>query len=243
MVEVFAGMGGLDVGKRSTEDNPGMVNQRDVVTELFGRRHVVCGEDNGGSLFPEPKHLSFKQVGIDRVEPAEGFIKDKKSWFVQHGYNKLHFLLHPLGKFLDTPVPPIGYLQTVKPLVQPLLGSVFVQSFKARQVDGLFAHAHFLIEPAFLGQIPYLLHIRLGHGMTIENNASTVGPYDMVDDTDKGRLAGSVGTDKAEYTTPANMQRHVVERPIGTKSLGNSIYCKHFRNNIVINKINPKQLL
>ena len=149
---------------------------------------------------------------------------------MQHGDDKLHLLLHTLGELFDTAVPPVGNLQTVEPLAQTLLGSGFVESFEACQIDGLLAHTHFLVESSLLGQVAYLHHVGVGHGMSVEEERAAIRTDDMVDDADEGGLACPIGTEEAKHTASTHMEAHAVEGSVGAERLGYVIDCKHFGN-------------
>ena len=71
-----------------------MVDERDVVAELFGRRHVVGGEDDGGTLLLKVEDFVLEEVGVDWVETAEGFVQNQEGGFMQDGGDELYLLLH-----------------------------------------------------------------------------------------------------------------------------------------------------
>ena len=73
------------------------VDQGDIVTNLFNRRHVVRGKDDCVSGIFEFEDFFFQQFGIHWVKSAERFVEDQKFRFVDDGDDKLYFLLHPFG--------------------------------------------------------------------------------------------------------------------------------------------------
>ena len=210
-VEGFAGVLVFDFGKSAAENNPGVVDKGDVVAELFGRGHVVGGEYDGGPFGFEAEDFAFEDVGIDRVEAAEGFVEDEELGVVEHGDDELDLLLHAFGEFFDGAVPPAGNVETFEPLAKVLLGSGLVEAFEAGEVDGLLAHTHFFVETALFGEVADMQDIVVGHGVTVEEDGAAVGGDNAVDDADERCLAGSVGAEKTENGAAADVQGDIVE--------------------------------
>ena len=73
------------------------VDQGDIITNLFNRRHVVRGKNDRVSSILQFENFFFQQFGIHRIESAERFVEDQKFRFVDDGDDKLYFLLHPFG--------------------------------------------------------------------------------------------------------------------------------------------------
>ena len=61
------------------------VDQGDIVTNLFNRRHVVRGKDDCVSGIFEFEDFFFQQFGIHWVKSAERFVEDQKFRFVNDG--------------------------------------------------------------------------------------------------------------------------------------------------------------
>src|SRR5690554_8038095 len=63
---------------RSRKNGLAILDQGNVVAELFDRRQPVGGENDGATSFLQCEKLSFRQVGIEGSEAAEGLIKDEQ---------------------------------------------------------------------------------------------------------------------------------------------------------------------
>src|SRR5690554_7520527 len=157
---------------RSRKNGLAIVDQGNVVAELFDRRHIVGGENDGASFFLQFQNFFFQQVGIDGIEAAEGLIKDEQFGFVQNGYNKLHFLLHPLRELLHFFVPPGLNFKFFEPVFEPFQCRGARHAFKTGQVEGLFAHFHFFVEAPLFGQVAYAGNVLGGQGMRSEEHTS-----------------------------------------------------------------------
>ena len=91
------------------------------------------------------------------------------------------------------------------------LGLLLVESFQLCQVDGLLAHAHLLVQSALLGQVADVADVVCRQRMTVEGDAARVGQGDVVDDSDQGRLSGTVRTEQSEHLAFRHADAHTVE--------------------------------
>lgn len=130
---------------------------------------------------------------------------------MEHGDDELDFLLHAFGEFFNGAVPPAGNVETFEPLAKVLLGSGLVETFEAGEVDGLLAHTHFFVEAAFFGEVTDMQNIVVGHRVTVEEDGAAVGGDNSVDDAYERCFAGSVGTEKTEDGSAADVQGNIVE--------------------------------
>ena len=126
-----------------------LIDERDVVADVFNRRHVVGGENDGGTFVAQTQYLTLENLGVHGVEAREGFVENHELRLMEHGDDKLHLLLHTLRELFQFFVPPGHDVQTLKPVVQAFCGFRAAQSFEHGQINGLFANLHFLVEAAF----------------------------------------------------------------------------------------------
>lgn len=80
-----------------------------------------------------------------------------------------------------------------------------------REVDGLFADFHFLVETAFFGEVADACHIVLRERMSVEGDGAAVGGGDVVDDADEGGFAGAVVAEQTEDVAALHVNAHIVE--------------------------------
>ena len=130
-----------------------MVDQCNVVTDFFHGSHVVGREDDGVSLIFQFQDFPFQQFSIDRIESGERFVEDQQLGFVEHGNDKLYFLLHTFGQFFQFFVPPWGDFKLFEPFLQAGSRFAAAQSFQLGQVNGLIAYFHFLVQSPFFRQV------------------------------------------------------------------------------------------
>ena len=227
-LEHFAGSGegvgvvaetAAHVAHFAAEYHAGVADEGDVVAEFFDALHVVGGEDDGVAGVAEFEDFALEEVGVEGVEAREGFVENEQGRAVHHGGDELHFLLHAFGEFFETLVPPIGDFEFLEPGLQAAFGFAGGEAFELREVDGLFADFHFLVESAFLGEVADACHIVLREGVSVEGDGAAVGGRDVVDDADEGGFAGAVVTEQAEDVAALHVDAHIVEGGVGGKAL------------------------
>ena len=106
------------------------VDQGDIVTNLFNRRHVVRGKDDCVSGIFEFEDFFFQQFGIHWVKSAERFVEDQKFRFVNDGDDELYFLLHPFGQLFQFLVPPGHDIKFFEPAYQPYASFLVGEPFE-----------------------------------------------------------------------------------------------------------------
>ena len=94
-VKLFAG-NGFSLLSHAGKHNLRTVDQGDIITNLFNRRHVVRGKNDRVSSILQFENFFFQQFGIHRVESAERFVEDQKFRFVDDGDDKCIFCCIPL---------------------------------------------------------------------------------------------------------------------------------------------------
>ena len=68
----------VQVGDRALEDNPSLVDDRDVVGDLLDLVEEVRGEKHGHAVLDELADHPAKLVNSRRIEAVGGFIQDQE---------------------------------------------------------------------------------------------------------------------------------------------------------------------
>ena len=110
--------------------------------------------------------------------------------------DELHLLGHTLGEFLHLLVPPALYSETDEPLLEFGCSLAGAHALELSEIHGLFSDLHLAVKTALFRQISDLLDILLSDRTAIEEDRALVWNGDPVDDSDKGRLSGTVRTEK-----------------------------------------------
>ena len=196
----------------AVQDLSTLVDQDDVIADLFHLFHPVGAEDDGTALERQPEDLFLDQIGIDGIEAAEWFVQNDEFRFVQHGGHELQLLAHALAEVLNFFVPPALHLKFFEPGTHPFGGFFSRESFQPGQVQRLFADLHFLVQAAFFGHIPdpgdILQRIE---GFSVEQDTACIGIEDPRDHAQQGRFAGTVRAQQSEDGSLADAEADVVD--------------------------------
>ena len=76
----------------AAQDVARTVYQRDMVADLFDRRHVVRRKNHRRPAVAQREDFVFQQVGVDRVEAAERFVENQQGRSVQYRDDELDLL-------------------------------------------------------------------------------------------------------------------------------------------------------
>ena len=75
-------------------------------------------QDGPPLLFQFEDHV-LEHIRIDGIEAREGLVHNDQLGLVQQSSDKLYFLLHALGHFLDPLVDPFGDIEAFGPAARP----------------------------------------------------------------------------------------------------------------------------
>ncbi len=94
-------------------------------------------EDDGGAFLLKAQDHILHDIGIDRIQSAEGFIQDDDLWLMNDRCNELKLLFHPLAEGFHLLVSEFFQIQPVKPVINPLFKvfSVIELSMKLEQLS------------------------------------------------------------------------------------------------------------
>ncbi len=92
----------------------------------------------------------FRSSAFTGSKPLKGSSKISNSGSCITVQTNCIFLLHPFAQFLDFTIPPGHYLKLLKPFGKTLVCRTLVYPFKSCQINGLFAHFHFSVQPSLL---------------------------------------------------------------------------------------------
>ena len=145
-----------------------------MVADLFDRRHVVRRKNHRRPAVAQREDFVFQQVGVDRVEAAERFVENQQGRSVQYRDDELDLLRHPLTELLHLPVPPLGDPEFFKPRPQALRRFPLRKTFELREIERLFADAHFFIQSALFGQVADPVNV-VGSGRPSKNTRPLSG--------------------------------------------------------------------
>ena len=105
----------------------------------------------------EFQYFVFDQLRIDRVEPAEGLVEMSSCGSCSTVVMNWIFCAMPLDSLYLFPHQSCISKYQTNTSVQASLRSV--QTFQSREVGGLFANSHFLVESAFFWQIANVVYV------------------------------------------------------------------------------------
>src|SRR5580698_10633891 len=94
------GVARLDLAHGAGEDETTVVDEADVVAELFDLIHAMGGEEDGAALLAEVDEGVLEERGVDGIEAAEGLVHDDEVGFVKECSDELNLLLHAFGELL-----------------------------------------------------------------------------------------------------------------------------------------------
>src|ERR1700733_11031977 len=87
---------GLDLTHGARKYEMAVVNEADVVAELFDLIHAVRGEEDGAALFAKVNEGVHEKDRVDWIQAAEWLVHDDELRFMEEGGDELDLLLHPL---------------------------------------------------------------------------------------------------------------------------------------------------
>src|SRR6185437_9199215 len=91
----------LDLAHGAGEDEMPIVDEADVVAELFDLVHAVRGEQNGTPRLAKLDENVLEDGSVDRVEAAEWLVHDDELRLVKERRDELDLLLHSLREFFS----------------------------------------------------------------------------------------------------------------------------------------------
>ena len=132
-------------------------------------------QDRSALLFQFEDHV-LEHVRIDGIESGERLVHDDQLGLVQQRGDELDLLLHALRHFLDALVDPFRDVEPLRPFARPRDRVARGQAAELSEQGEVFAHGDFSIEPAFFGQVSYLMQMAALEGLAEQPHRAGVGP-------------------------------------------------------------------
>src|SRR6185437_1316388 len=211
-LHVVARIARFDLAHGAGEDKPALIDKCDGVAEFLHLIHAVRGEEHSAALCADLYQRAHEQLGIDRVEAAEGLVHNDKLGLMQQRCDELNLLLHALGELFGLLVEGLGNLQALAPVAGPLARSAFIQPVKLAEESELVEHLHLLVETALFRQIADTVEQRAREGLVEEADGAGVGHGHADHHADGAGLAGAVGSEQAEHGAGLNGEGKVIDR-------------------------------
>src|SRR5690349_20084871 len=196
-----------------------MIEQTDVVANLFRDFHLVRRKDDRLARTFEIEHDFFQQLDVDGIESGERFIQNQQVRIVQHRRDELDLLLHALRKLHGSLVFPFGQLHAREPLVDLRFDGSAAHVLEFREEAQLVRNPHAPVKTAFFGQVADAILNRGIDRAAKESDRAGVGSGDVDDHANGRRLAGAVRTEQAEDAARAHGHAEFLYRRKIAKSL------------------------
>ena len=147
------GVAGFDLAHGAGEDEVAVVDEADVVAELFDLIHSMGGEEDGAALLAEIDEGVHEEDGVDGIEAAEGLVHDDEFGLVEKRGDELNLLLHALGELFGLFVNGSVISSRSHQRWARLRGGGRVEAVELAEEDELVHDLHLLVEAALFGQV------------------------------------------------------------------------------------------
>lgn len=212
-----------DILDRTLQYDLSMIDERDLLTHLLDRRHIVGRKKDGSTFVAKAEDLTLELLGIDGIEARERFIEDQQWRTMDDGGDELHLLRHAFGKLFYLLVAPLAEVETLEPLPHALHSIITREATETSQIDDLVFDLHLLVEATLLREVADLTDIVVGHGTTMHQHLTAVGMGNAVDNTDQAGLASTIRTKQAIDGAIGHGEIHVAESYVIAVLLGHIV--------------------
>src|ERR1700739_2956527 len=120
--DVIALVARLDFADAAGKHRLPFIDKAEGIERFFSLVHAMGGEDDGLAFVLQIQKGLFQQLGIDRIEAAEGLIHHDQAGIVEQRTDELNLLLHALGKFFSLLGKGFFDVQPFRPVVRALAG-------------------------------------------------------------------------------------------------------------------------
>src|ERR1700678_2666379 len=207
----IGGIAGFNLAHRAGENEMAIVDEADVVAELFDLIHAMGGEEDGAALVAEIDQSVHEEDRVDGIETAKGLVHDDQCGLVEKRRNELDLLLHALGKFLGLLERSFCDLHFFAPDVCALTGGSGVETVKLAEEDQLVHDLHLLVEAALLGQVAHAGKAGARKGLAEEGHRAGVGYSDADHHANRGSLTRAVGAEEPKHAARFNLETKVCD--------------------------------
>ena len=107
----------LDVLQLPVQNHLPLIDNGDIVAKFFHIAHLMAGKDHQPLVVDKLVHHILQNLGVHRVQAAEGLIQDHDLRIAHQGGGKLHFLLVALGQSIQPFVAVLRHAQTLQPVI------------------------------------------------------------------------------------------------------------------------------
>src|SRR6267143_1047158 len=214
----------LDVAERTVHQLPSTGDNAQLLAQLLGLLHDVCGEEDRLATAVQIEDHVFHHLSVDRIEPRERLIQDHEVGVVQHRRNELDLLLHPLRQLIDASQSPVGETQPYEPVARLSARPPPVHAFHFAEKHLDIEHAHLAIQAPLLREVADPLRVPPAAARVPEQpHRTVVRLQDVHDHADGRRLPGAVRPEQAVDHATGHGQREVIDGDVTGEALADPV--------------------
>jgi len=125
---------------------------------------------------------------------------------------KLDTLLISVRQGLDRVHSPISQSKSVKPIVGGVESLVLIHPVQTTEIGELVVGFHLWVEATLLGHIAKSQPVVWPYGLPVPTDGAGVESDEPEDSSHRRRLAGAVGSEESEHSSPGNIEPATIER-------------------------------
>lgn len=208
--------GGCEFIRATDRHQTTMVEHSHTVGDSACLTEKVCGEDDGTTVFSGERSDQIGDVsGGGRIEPTGRLIEEQQLGVVDQSTGQRKPLALPGREADGCLVGIVGHGEPFELLVDASTSSCSIEPADARCELEVLARSQAVVEPGVLREhsSPSANRVALGRRVEPEHlSGAAVWSKDAVEESNRGRLAGSIGAEQCQHLTSQHAEIEFVER-------------------------------